>query len=115
MNAEITRIVGASFLIIVSLAPGQARASSFYLETTVFPAYDQSATSSKNSNSLQTIGGNFSGLAQNPKSGFSYDLRNTGGFKLWDRMLVGFSYNYSRKPQSADAAADNDSLNAVTK
>jgi hypothetical protein len=87
--------------------------SSFYLESSFFPGY---TSNNQISNSgITNLGGSFSGQPLNNQSGFSYDLRNVGGFMFWDRLLVGFDYNYSRAPLSATAAADNFSINQVTR
>jgi hypothetical protein len=112
------RIAFVAGVLLLSFASAdQARASSFYLESTFFPGYNATNPYSDTSNNIQQtpFGGSTSGLAQSAKTGFSIDARNTAGFKLWDRWLVGFTYDYSRTPVNVTASADNGSLNGVTK
>jgi hypothetical protein len=49
-------------------------------------------------------GGSFdSAVAVSTESGIGYDLRTTGGFAIWDKLLIGATVNFASSPLKRDA------------
>lgn len=96
------------FGVLLLLSARNSAQAGLYLETTFLPSYSQSNTG------VGALGGNFDGLALNPESGFSYDLRNTLGWVFGTHWLVGFSYNTANAPLTRSASAGASSLDRKT-
>ncbi len=87
------------FVLLFLFWNTQAQAD-FYFDETFFPVYVQKNTT------LNDAGGSQTSPGVSTESGIGYDLRTTLGFALWNKMLVGFTYNYYKLGSSREAIAN---------
>lgn len=80
---------------------------SLVIELTGYPGLTQ------DNKANSPLGGATDGSATAIQSGFSYDLRNLVGYKVWGNLMIGANFNYARSPMYAPATASWSSIDHV--